>query len=389
MKQAYVSGLLSFLGAVVGAWSLYYGGRRPRKGWRRGSLMLLRAGVCGGLVYLLLSPVMEYRTLRKEPAAFVVVWDNSRSMLCCVDTVDLKKRLNTTQKRLKKWAKEQKIQLYWHFLDESGGADPLVFRGNASRIGPLLKEVLEGYEQMPVGGLLLVSDGIYNQGISPEQLAFPYKTYALGVGDTLERRDVVLKRLLYNKVVHQAVTHMSIEGLISQRGYGGRWVEVQLKDEKGQSRGKKRLRLPVYGLATVRFELPVGQAASYRYSLQVSPLKGEVSRKNNRKDAFIEVLKDKIRLLVLAPYPHPDVAALTRALSRRRYYQTDVVVLSAGTKVPKKATYDVALLYDAFGAPEMEEIYAKLQRKKTPLWWFFTDRSRLPSTSSTLGITLL
>ena len=95
------------------------------------------------------------------------------------------------------------------------------------------------------------------------------------------------------------------------------------------------------------------------------------------------MLKDKIRLLVLAPYPHPDVAALTRALSRRRYYQTDVVVLSAGTKVPKKATYDVALLYDAFGAPEMEEIYAKLQRKKTPLWWFFTDRSRLPSTSST------
>ena len=131
-------------------------------------------------------------------------------------------------------------------------------------------------------------------------MSLPAPLYVLGVGDTLPRQDIVLEKLFYNKVTYQG-TRMSIEAIISHYGYSGTKVRIQLRGNR--QKYSQELLLPTSGLATARFVLPTAEVGNYRYKVEIAPLKGELTSSNNRKDAFVEVLKEKLQLLILAPYP--------------------------------------------------------------------------------------
>ena len=95
-------------------------------------------------------------------------------------------------------------------------------------------------------------------------------------------------------------------------------------------------------------------------------------------------------MLILAPYPHPDIGALRQAISRLPYFQTEVVVASTAQRLSHKKRYDVALLYDAYTEESLLSDYAHLQEKGTACWWFLSTRSKekyMPKEISTWGRT--
>jgi hypothetical protein len=47
------------------------------------------------------------------------------------------------------------------------------------------------------------SDGIYNTGVSPLYSNFKVPVHTVGLGDTVQRKDLVLNALRYNKVAYQ------------------------------------------------------------------------------------------------------------------------------------------------------------------------------------------
>src|SRR6185312_5073950 len=59
------------------------------------------------------------------------------------------------------------------------------------------------YEGNTVAGVILVSDGIYNGGVSPLYASYNFPVYTIGVGDTSQRVDLSVKNIAYNKIVYQ------------------------------------------------------------------------------------------------------------------------------------------------------------------------------------------
>ena len=60
--------------------------------------------------------------------------------------------------------------------------------------------------------------------------------------------------------------------------------------------------------------IEANQSGVIRYVASLSPLDGEVSSRNNRKDIFIEVLDARQKILLLANAPHPDVSAFKQII---------------------------------------------------------------------------
>ena len=356
--------------------ALYYGTRR----WKRPYVWILatlRALSFATVLFLLIAPRFERSKWEEERPLFLVAWDNSESMKCCVDSLSLRQSLRSLREGLEKWAEEKEVSLKWYYLDQEQGTRSrgLGFSAHRSNIGGLVGDVGMRHASDHVLGMLLLSDGLHNQGPALSQASVSYPMYVLGVGDTVPRRDLVLEELLYNKVSYQG-TRMSIEVLLSQRGYSGELIEVSLEGPRGMKQ-KQHLRLSGADIEVIRFTLSTPREGSYRYKVQLRPLPMELSIENNQKSAFIKVLKEKLRVLIWAPYPHPDLGALRLALSTLPYYDTDLVIHGAGDLLDPKVGYDLAILYDVFAEDQLLSAYESLWKKGVPMWWFVTPRSRL------------
>ena len=230
-QEILIWALLSLLGGVGVATVLYYKVVR----WHssvRWILAVLRATAFGGILFLLFAPVFEHNRWRKDTPTFLVVLDNSQSMSCCLDSIALQKKLEQLQRGLHQWSKEKEVALHWYTLDPTKSyPQTFSFSEPQSNLKELLQRAITTQEGNPISGVLLISDGLYNKGASPEQMSLPAPLYVLGVGDTLPRQDVVLEKLFYNKVTYQG-TRMSIEAIVSHYGYNGTKVRIQLRDNR-------------------------------------------------------------------------------------------------------------------------------------------------------------
>ena len=74
------------------------------------------------------------------------------------------------------------------------------FQAPATDLDGLLTNVREGYEGRNLAGVVLVSDGLVNQGRSPVYSEFNFPIYSVAVGDTVPKRDLSLPTLNYNRV---------------------------------------------------------------------------------------------------------------------------------------------------------------------------------------------
>ena len=368
--------LICCLGGGIGAaMSLYYGLQRW-KGIRLWILASLRALSFAVLLFLLIAPTFKKQNLHTEYPFFLVAWDNSSSMECCVDTLGLRRSLRSLRTELKQWSQTKDIKLRWYYMDQALGdaAEGLRFEATRSKIGGLINEMTTRHEGDHVAGLLLLSDGLQNQGPALEQIRTPYPLYVLGIGDTLTRRDLMLEQLLYNRMAYED-TELQIKALISQKGYTGTPIEVILE---GPNREKYTQQLICSGarLETVSFSFPAPSAGSYRYRVRIRPVAEEQITENNEQSAFIKVLKDKLKVLILAPYPHPDISALRRSLALSTYYETEVFIQSRNQRLDKNIDYQLALFYDAFADARLLNTYQQLQDQGTPIWYFITPRTQ-------------
>ena len=68
------------------------------------------------------------------------------------------------------------------------------------------------------------------------------------------------------------------------------------------------------------------QAGVARYSVAVTPLEEETSIANNTSDFYVDVIEGKERILILTAAPHPDIAAIRRALDQSENFETELYI---------------------------------------------------------------
>jgi hypothetical protein len=359
------------------AFLLYIKTKHPWTKTLNNILFGLRALLVFLIVFLLLSPIIKQVLNTYEKPVFVILQDNSVSVRETTDSVfrkNLAAKTSALQRALTDKGYEAVVQ------DLSGNTNlPITFTGATSDLNGGLKKIAFQYEGQAIGGVLLVSDGIYNTGLSPLYAAYNFPVHTLGVGDSTQRQDIVLKNLVYNKIAYQG-NKFPLRAEVLVKGYqhenisislmqAGKVIERQVKNPGNEQ------------LMVADFTPTASEQGIQRYDVLVEIKPGESNERNNRTTAFIEVVEGKKKILMVAAAPHPDIKALRAVVEKNPNYDFILHipgVEEAEAKFLQPQNCDLVILHqvpDKRG--RARELFQRFAASKTSVFLMVSQQSDL------------
>ena len=367
------------LAVGAGYAALQYSAKTPWGKRLNYALAALRFAVVSFLCYLLLAPYLKTTTTRTEQPTVVLAVDNSQS----VELFTPKPVLSQATAGLAKLAETLRgrgFTVETRTLMATPGRpvrlDSLRFTAATTDLDQLLAGTREAYDGRNLAGVVLLSDGLVNQGRSPAYSEFNFPIYSVAVGDTVPKKDLRLTGLTYNRVVFSG-NKFPVEAELGFEGYAGGAATVELRD------GNKVLdsrRVPLAaGRRRVRatFQLTAPAPGKRRYEVRVVPQRGEFTELNNARTAFVEVVKGKLRVLLAGAAPHPDLKALRAAILANDNFDL-TLALPGVAPLRADADFDVAILHQLPAQGGLgNEILAQVKAKRTPALFVIGAQSDL------------
>ncbi len=276
------------------------------------------------LAFLLLRPLLRTQESEVEEPLIAVLQDVSASIPLGGDSAFYADAYPQKLKALnEKLARSYKLRRF-SFGKELRDSISTGFSAKQTDIAGALQGIQERFKDRNLGGVVLATDGIYNTGADPRYYAdrMEAPVHCIALGDTTVRRDLIVKDLVHNRYAYQG-NRFPIEAAVRARKAKGK-ESVLTISHNGEELYRKELRFDrEEDLQVEKTTLPADSAGLQRYVVNVRPVDGEVSEKNNRKAFFIEVLESKRKVLALAHAPHPDIRALKGAIEKKNSYKVN------------------------------------------------------------------
>jgi hypothetical protein len=354
---------------------------------RRLVLTVLRSLALTLLLLVLFEPVFRLVSRSEQAPGVAVLVDDSQSIAIKDGSGD---RATGTRLFLAEqpWARTPAglVTHYYTFsssLKEAPNFRPesLAFKGEETDLARAVEGLKDKLTGENIQALVLVTDGNYTTGKNPlyaaEALGIP--VFTVGVGDTTEQKDVLVENVLTNEITY-AETRVPVDITLKSSGYNGERVEVSV------SEGRALLDRTVVTLLDgtrrypVRLFVTPKEEGMKKYVVQVSSLPGELTEKNNQRQFFMKVLKSKLRVVLLAGAPSPDVAALRQAIAEDEHMTVRAFIQKRAGEFydapPAREQLDSADCMMLVGFPSastsresLELVRAHLEREKKPLFF--------------------
>ncbi|MFD2514905.1 VWA domain-containing protein [Pontibacter locisalis] len=343
------------------AW-LLYSKRAPWPKSMNYALAAVRFVVVSVLCFLLLGPLVRYVANTTIEPTIVFAIDNSQSVQLFSDSVQLQKAQQELQEMVARLQSEgYKAEVRTLSGDSKQNISDINYSSETSNLNQLLSDVQTEYAEQNLVGVVLVSDGIVNQGISPTYANYSFPIYPVAVGDTIPKKDVLVASLRYNKVNYSG-NRFPLEVELQQDGFSGKAATVTLK-ENGKTIATKNVTLQAnQPVQQVPFQVLANGLGKRHYEVEVQPLQDEFTTLNNTKHAYIDVVKGKIKVLVAAAAPHPDIKSIRAAIESNENYETELYI--PGLTPLKQQDYDVAVLHQLPGRVAGSETAMRIVRQK-------------------------
>ncbi len=336
-----------------------FAGLRPVAVW------LFQTAIAVLLLLMLWHPAISVATLKPQQNIVAVVVDDSRSMSISEDG---KTRLERARSALDSGlvaGLEQKFQVrmyrFGQALERIQKTDQLGTSAEATRIGDALKQVSTEATSLPIGAMILVSDGADNSGgIDLETIAeikrHKIPVHTIGIGrDRLEQDveitdAVVPARTLADSRVNAQVT-------FRERGYENRKARLVIS-ESGKTLASQEVTLRGQGQPQTESVLfNAGTSGAKTLDIAIQPLDGEENLKNNSLARLINVEASKLRILYFEGDPRWEQKFIRRALDDDRNVQLTSMVRTTQNKIYRQGTRDAKELEQGFPSTA-EELFA-------------------------------
>ena len=331
------------------------------------------------LAFLLLSPFLRTKKKVVEKPIVVFAYDNSRSMTLGKDTVfDYTAFLEQANGIAAKLSQNYNLDR-WSFAEYTAFGLAPDFRGEISDYSQMLRQIDENYSGANVGTLVVFGDGIYNRGIDPlyaaSEINFPIYTVALG--DTGVNRDLRINDVRYNSLVYLG-DQFPVEVNVSANGLEGEAAILKLF-AFGKEVARKNIRIGNnYFNTSFQFELNAVKQGNQRIRISIETDAEEVSKENNRRNIFIEVLNNRQKVLILAHAPHPDLGALKESIEQSKNYIAEIQY--AGKMKAKITDYDLVVLHQLpSNNYPLTQLLGSLEKQEIPLLYILGKQSSIPS----------
>ncbi|GAB4053714.1 vWA domain-containing protein [Spirosoma litoris] len=344
-------------------------------------LAALRFVIVSFLCFLLLNPLIRsLRTLTEKPKVVLAV-DNSESV-AAAGRPALNKALaglQTLRQQLTDKGLDVAIRT---FGDSVTDADltQIPFTRRTTDLSGLLSGIRSDYEGRNLTDVVLVSDGIFNQGMSPTFGQYPFAVQTIGLGDTIPKKDIQLKGIVANRIAYLG-NQFPVQAEIVSNGFQGRSATVVLR-QNGKELGRQSVNFGKNDTFNqLTFQATATQKGVQHFVVEVLPQPGEFSTLNNRQDVYLDVIDGKEKVLLLALAPHPDIKAIRNILERNQNYELDIRILTgtpAEATPPAEKTYDLIILHqipDNGGVGTT--LIQKYLAKNTPVLFVLGNQSSL------------
>lgn len=207
--------------------------------------------------------------------------------------------------------------------EKLGNLDSLRFDRKKSDLGSFFRKVNEEFEGQNLRKVVFLSDGIANSGLSPLNKTYPFEIDVVGVGDTTIKKDLILKGLTANKLAYLG-NSFPVEAEISARLYAGQSTVVLIKHENEVLARQNVAFSGNDDFKVIQFTIPAQNIGKQRFQVEILPLSGEYSTRNNQRDIIVDIVDGKEKILLLSQSPHPDVKALRAIMEKNELFEVKV-----------------------------------------------------------------
>ena len=353
--------------------------------WLTWGLGILRFLAVTLLSALLLSPLLKSLLTETKKPVVVLAQDVSESVVANMDEATQTAYRTAFQNLQNQLAEQYEVQAYSFGNEVRQGID-FQYTDKVSNVSSMLRELYDLYSNQNLGAVVLATDGIYNEGSNPiyagTKLTAPIYTIALG--DTTAKKDVILKRVFHNKIAYLG-DKFSIQMDVSAVNYAGKNTTLTIsKVENGQTRRLQQIPININKndfFTTQEVILDADVAGVQRYRVTVGGFEDEVTRQNNSKDIFVDVLDARQKILLLANSPHPDLAAIKATIQSNKNYE--VTTNYANNMQVNLADFDFVILHQLPSKTnDITSIVNQLNTRNTPRLFVVGSQSNLSQLNS-------
>ncbi len=364
--------LVALLAGAVYAALLYF----KQKQLQNKALILAIAAFMRGssvamLVLLLLNPFIKSEEKITEEPLLLLARDRSSSM-----PADSKLELLSTT-----LGKDIKPETLSFGEKTRKGWDNAENQDVASNISELFKSIGLQYGSRPLAGLVVETDGIFNQGESPLQLAMQLQMpiYFIARGDTQPIRDIGVHEIKVNSIVFKG-SSFPVDVQLKSSLQSGKVAEVTLIELSGSN--KKAIDRQSVNLTSeqdikdISFVVDANESGLKHYRVEVKVNGPDVVPENNYRDFYVEVLENRTRILLLAAAPHPDIAVIRQALESLPQYEVTLKWAKQAVQLDEEP--DLIILHQFPTANSVASPWFKLiQSKEWPCWYITGSQTSL------------
>src|SRR5580658_2706315 len=389
-RSVYARGQFAFLGAgpkwmlallivaaaLVLAWLIRSRLREAApvmRGWRAWVIWSLQTLLAAILLLLLWQPAITIAELKPQQNIIAVLVDDSRSMAISEDgSTRQAKAIEALQSGvLAGLNRSFQTRLYRvdavpARIDSLKDLQP----GAAStRIGDSLKQLSDETSDLPIGAVVLLSDGDDNtSGISADTInalrARHIPVHTVGFGRERAAHDVELDDVV---VAPRALADSRLAAKITlhQRGYAGAKINLTVRDVSAPQvkvLASRTISLGADGnLQTETLMFDIGGAGAKTLQIAAVPLPGEENTANNTLTRVVNVGSDARRILYIEGEPRWEFKFIRQAEEDDRMVQIASMVRTSENKIYRQGISDPKELASGFPSrPEDLFVYQGL-----------------------------
>lgn len=312
------------------------------------------------IVFFLAQPVFEVRSTELEKPHLYIAYDISGSMQLASDEVAQVKETISNQEDILK-EKYDVTQVGFGQQVVINGEQSFQQATNYTALGKHIEAVKSDNRSQ----LLVVSDGIFNQGLNPlYDIGWNYPVHTIAVGDTSIKRDIFIQEIRSNKSVFKGNEVPVSVNVVAQLMQGE--TAKLVISENGKPLFEKKINIAKSSVVQdIAGAINLKTAGEHKIDVSIITNANE-PKANNVGVFYVTVQETKKRIVCIADAPHPDIRMLVNAWKKIPEYEVTILNSFENIDTLTTSTIDLMVMHKPSFAT-----WNKLssQLKNVPTWW--------------------
>ena len=339
------------------------------RGWRAWVIWGLQTLLAALLLVLLWQPAITVAELKPQQNIIAVMVDDSRSMGIVEDgSTRQAKAIQTLQDGVMANLNRSFQTRLYRVDNVPARIDSLKdLQPNApsTRIGDSLRQLIDETSDLPIGAVVLLSDGADNAGgVSADAIsalrARHIPIHTVGFGREHAFHDVELDDAV---IAPRALAGSRLAAKITfhQRGYAGSKINLTVHDvstPQAKTLASRAITLgPEGNLQTETLMFDIGDAGARTLRISAAPLAGEENTTNNALTRVVNVGNEPRRILYMEGEPRWEYKFIRQAEEDDRMVQIASIDRTSENKIYRQGIADPKELADGFPS-KPEDLFA-------------------------------